>query len=300
MLTVLVPAYNHEAYIGECLEAACQIDIEGLKILVVDDGSTDETIARVNECIAANPAVDITLLQKSNSGLVSSLNLGLSQVKTEYLYLVASDDVPSAEGIRRCFTSLASQPQARFCIGGAENFFSESELRTAVYRPEHDRFFRLASELRNTELFTNYPSPVLLQSTIFRVSALRAIGGWDPDLILDDYPTFIKLLRAFPREGEDFLYLPEAVVVFYRHHGFNSYKNIARLFSMFSTVVMSLAPTELKHPAIAKAAAYYLLSGARRGDVAGVRKVLSVMPWQSILRLPGSVMSLVLQKLLKK
>lgn len=59
MLTILVPSYNHEDYIGQCLSSICQIKIPGLKVIVVDDGSTDKTVERAREVLALYPELNV-------------------------------------------------------------------------------------------------------------------------------------------------------------------------------------------------------------------------------------------------
>lgn len=299
MLTVLVPSYNHEHYIKECLDAVCKMDVSGLSIIVIDDGSKDCTAAKAREVLSGYPDLDAQVIEKANAGLVSSLNLGLGMVRTEYFYLIASDDIPDAEGIKRCIEALKAQVSAQFCVGGAVNFFENGDPSTPVYRSQHHRFFELAIQARNVEMFTNFPSPVLLQSTVFRTDALRAIGGWDPDLVWDDYPTFVKLLGAYPVQGVDFLYRPDLTVARYRHHGSNTYQNIAKQFFMFHQAITLLAPDSLKEKVLAKGAAYYILIGLRARNFSGVRNVFALLSWRSVVRVPFLMADLILGKLRK-
>lgn len=299
MLTILVPSYNHENYIGQCLSAVCQVKIPGLKIIVIDDGSTDKTVENARAVLALYPELDVELIEKSNSGLVSSLNIGLGRASTEYLYLVASDDIPEPLGILRCIEALIAEPQAQFCVGGALNFFEESGSLSSVYTERHNRFFNLAIESRSVEVFTNFPSPVLLQSTLFRTAALRSIGGWDPKLIWDDYPTFVKLFSMFPVVGRDFFYLPDVVVVKYRHHGSNTYKNVAKQFYMYLQAIEALAPAHLRDFVLAGKGGYYILSGVRYGDLKGVLKIFSLLPPKALLKVPFIMANLAFRKLLK-
>ena len=259
MITVINPSYNHENYILECLKGAAEIDIPSKKIIVIDDGSTDDTPVVVQEFIDG-PGVGqgITLIQKENSGLISSLNLGLSMVDTEFLYLVASDDVPMAKGIEEILCLFYKSANQKFIIAGGYNLFMSGQT-TPVYTEKHKLFFELPVELRDREMFLNFPSPILLQSTIFRTSALRKIGGWDTNLKLDDYPMIVKLLRAFPDKDKDFNFIPLIPVVKYRHHGNNTYKNIEKQFFMVRETYACLAPQDIRNKAIGYRLGYYCL-----------------------------------------
>ena len=121
MLTIVIPSYNHEKYIVECLDAARCVDVPGRRIVVIDDGSADNTQQIVYRYIEDFQADDISLISKKNSGLVSSLNLGLQIIETEFCYFIASDDVTRPKAIKDCVELLASNRSLQFCIGGGVN-----------------------------------------------------------------------------------------------------------------------------------------------------------------------------------
>jgi cellulose synthase/poly-beta-1,6-N-acetylglucosamine synthase-like glycosyltransferase len=297
MLTILIPSYNHENYVLDCLNAACKIDVAGKKIIVIDDGSTDGTEERLRQFILERNKDDIRLVCKKNSGLVSSLNIGLSLVDTEYFYLVASDDIPVSQGILQCVKALQENPSLQFCIGGGVNFSKVWGARTTpIYGKKHEIFFKMKKYRRSREIFLNYPSPILLQSTVFRIEALQKIGGWDQNLIWDDYPTFVKLLEKFPQEGKDFIYRPEFCVVEYRHHGTNTYKNLAKQFSMIKQGFETLAPPELLEHAVGNALGYYVLVGMRERDMKGVIKIIKIASWKARLYAFPSAIKAIIDK----
>jgi glycosyltransferase involved in cell wall biosynthesis len=299
MLTIVIPSYNHEKYIVECLDAARCVDVPGRSIVVIDDGSADNTPEIVRQYIEDCQASDIALISKKNSGLVSSLNLGLEMIETEFCYFIASDDVPRPEGIKNCVELLASNHALQFCIGGGDNFFNDSKnLLTPIYDERHRKFFASAPKKRHKQLFMNYPSPLLLQSVVFRTKALREIGGWNSKLILDDYPTFVKLLSRFERGGTDFLYRPDLKTVFYRHHGSNSYKNSLRLLSMVKQALECLAPPQLKNRAIANAFAFYMLMALRLSDFKALRQMFKMTSLSYIGFIPGAAFVHVTRKLM--
>jgi cellulose synthase/poly-beta-1,6-N-acetylglucosamine synthase-like glycosyltransferase len=264
MLTIVIPAYNHERYVLESLQAACLVDLPGTHIVVIDDGSSDSTREKVESFLKQDVQTNVTFITKSNGGLVSSLILGLEMAKTEYMYIVASDDIPSAAGIKECIRLLEESPGAMFCVGGAINYFGDkSEDFTPVYNAKHDKFFSMNAVSRASAIYLNYPQPILLQSTIFRVSALKEIGGWDKEILLDDYPTFIKMLGRFPALGQDFLYCPQVLVVKYRQHETNSYKNVERQFFIVKQMLDRLAPVEIYSKALGKVLAMHFLGAMR-------------------------------------
>jgi len=300
MLTIIIPSYNHENYVLDCLNAACSVNVAGKTIIVIDDGSTDGTQQRVRQFIEEKNKNDIRFICKKNSGLVSSLNIGLSLAKTEYFYLVASDDIPISQGILQCVDALQENPFLQFCIGGGSNFSKGwGDHTTPIYGKKHEIFLKMEKYRRDKEIFLNYPAPLLLQSTVFRVKALQRIGGWDQNLILDDYPTFVKLLEKFPQEGKDFIYKPNFHVVEYRHHGENTYKRLVKQFSMIKQCLVTLAPPELLDHAVGNALGYYVLVGLRALDFRGVIKIIKIASWKARLYAFPSAVKAVMDKWLR-
>jgi glycosyltransferase involved in cell wall biosynthesis len=266
MLTIVIPAYNHEHYVIEGLEAACSVDLPGTEIIIVDDGSTDATRLKVERFLQEKAPCNVTFVVKENGGVVSSLALGLERAKTEFIYFVASDDILCSEGITACIQQLEDHPDAMFCIGGGVSFTSDDpEVNTPVYGELHEQFFSMSASSRASALYLNYPQPILLQSTVFRCAGLKEVGGWDSRIILDDYSMFIKMFTEFPLLNHDFLYAPAQTVVKYRQHGANAYRNVSRQFFIIKQMLDFLAPAEIYSRALGKVLAMHFLGAVRLG-----------------------------------
>lgn len=89
-LTVIVPAYNVEKYIEKCLASLVNQTYKNLKILVVNDGSTDNTKQIIEKY--EKKYENLKLLNKENGGLSSARNFGLKNTKTKYVTFVDGDD----------------------------------------------------------------------------------------------------------------------------------------------------------------------------------------------------------------
>lgn len=89
-LSVIVPVYNGEKYIKECLESIINQTYKDLQIIVVNDGSQDNTEAIVREI--ADKDSRVQLINKENGGVSSARNLGLEYVKNEFITFVDDDD----------------------------------------------------------------------------------------------------------------------------------------------------------------------------------------------------------------
>lgn len=91
ILSVIVPVYNVEQYVAECLDSIISQDFQNMEVLVVDDGSTDGSLAVVESFVKIDSRVHV--FHKSNGGLSDARNFGLDRAKGKFITFVDSDDV---------------------------------------------------------------------------------------------------------------------------------------------------------------------------------------------------------------
>ena len=87
-LSIIVPVYNVEKYINECIKSLLELTIDNFEIIVVDDGSKDKSISIVKSFNDNR----IKIIYKKNGGLSSARNAGLKEAIGEYVAFVDSDD----------------------------------------------------------------------------------------------------------------------------------------------------------------------------------------------------------------
>lgn len=90
-LSIIIPVFNVEDYIEECLNSVVNQDIEDYEILIIDDGSTDNSIYIINEFLEKFPSI-FQYYYKLNGGLSDARNYGIERAKGEYLLFLDSDD----------------------------------------------------------------------------------------------------------------------------------------------------------------------------------------------------------------
>ena len=89
-VSVIVPVYNVEQYLSDCLESICRQTLKGIEIIVVNDGSTDNSLSIIKSF--QQKYSNIKLINKKNGGLSSARNAGIDMAVGEYLFFVDSDD----------------------------------------------------------------------------------------------------------------------------------------------------------------------------------------------------------------
>lgn len=98
LLSVIIPFYHVEAYIGACLEGLRALPQEECEVLLVDDCGTDGSAAIAQAFVSEHPNARL-LRRKANGGLSAARNTGMAAARGEYLCFIDSDDLPEAEAL---------------------------------------------------------------------------------------------------------------------------------------------------------------------------------------------------------
>lgn len=125
MLSVIIPVYNVEKYIRECLESVVCQKTDDLEIIIVNDGSTDKSEEICLEYVELYP--DIQYIKQRNAGLGAARNAGLSQANGEYIIFLDSDDYWGEDLTERVLTCMRKNPQLDILYFDSEVIY-ESDL----------------------------------------------------------------------------------------------------------------------------------------------------------------------------
>lgn len=219
---VVMPAWNAGRYITAALESvAAQGPVIG-RVIVVDDGSTDDTVERVNAFAARHPGLAVTCLSQPNGGPSAARNRGLGLATAEFVALLDADDVWLAGKLERQL-ALFDHPRhpdlgVVYCDYG---FLSEAGER------EENRGFRLDPTLHGhihrrllwANLIAGSASAVLI-----RRQCLADVGLFDETLVCaEDWDLWLRLARRYA-----FDCVTEELVLL-RQHPHNAQKNELRM-----------------------------------------------------------------------
>jgi glycosyltransferase involved in cell wall biosynthesis len=120
-VSCIVPAYNAERYLKQALESALAQSVE-VEIIVVDDGSTDQTTA-----IASGFSGRVRVISQPNSGVAVARNRGLAVASAEFLAFLDSDDLWSSNKLKRQLAAFAEDPSLELCASHIQNFRGDLE-----------------------------------------------------------------------------------------------------------------------------------------------------------------------------
>lgn len=188
LVSVIIPAYNMQAYIAETLHSVLASDYAQLEAIVVDDGSTDKTADVVLGIAASDPRV--RLLQQANGGVCRARNHGISQARGEYILPVDADDLIAPWYIPRAAEVLAarSEVKAVFCQG---EFFGE---KTGLW---HVPDFSISLLARRN---------MLCVTALYRRADWQRVGGYCEEMqAREDWEFWLHVLK----DGGEVVRLPE-------------------------------------------------------------------------------------------
>jgi len=211
-VSVTIPTYNRASLVEEAIKCVLDQTFEDLEIIIVDDGSTDNTRSVVEKYTEKG----VKYCYKKNGGCASARNFGLERCTGEYIAFLDSDDLWPRDFIEVMLNRLEANPQYG-CVYCSVVKVSPDGSQKNSYGPDTCK-----SGLITQELFKR--SFIWLQTTLFRKDTLDKFmfddslrNGADTDAILR-LSTRIK-----------FLYEPQIKVAFRENHGVSPRKDISSL-----------------------------------------------------------------------
>lgn len=111
LLSIIIPVYNVEPYLRECLDSVFIQDLADCEVIAVNDGSTDGSRAILEEYRVIHPEV-LTIVDKSNGGLSSARNAGVEKATGDYFYFLDSDDFLKLHAIASIRKAIADSENA--------------------------------------------------------------------------------------------------------------------------------------------------------------------------------------------
>ncbi|HEY7538312.1 MAG TPA: glycosyltransferase family A protein, partial [Gaiellaceae bacterium] len=121
-VSIVIPCFNYARFLGEAVESALAQDHGGLEIVVVDDGSTDDSL----EVARAFEARGVRVLTQENQGLARTCNRGAAEATGELMLFLSADDRLAPNYVSELLAALEREPEATFAYCSARLFGAES------------------------------------------------------------------------------------------------------------------------------------------------------------------------------
>jgi SAM-dependent methyltransferase len=223
LVSVVITAYNHARFLAEAIESVLAQTVQDFELIVVDDGSRDNTA----EVVARYPRA--RYIHQRNQGLSAARNAGLKNAIARYVVFLDADDRLRPNALEAGLRCHAENPNCAF-VSGRYRFIRESgepmptHQRNALNENHYQQFLR-----RN---FIGMHATVMYDRAVF-----SRVGLYDTKLrAAEDYDMYLRISREHP------VAIHEALVAEYRMHGTNMSKDLVLMVKATTAVLKRQRP----------------------------------------------------------
>lgn len=249
LVSVIIPAYNHELYIEEALQSVIDQTYPNIELIVINDGSTDGTAKVITDFISRHQNHNIQFINKQNEGVCKTLNKGLEMSTGEYVAFLASDDLWLSDRVSIQVRFLEKNENIGMVFSDAWflRFTTKTDIKWSNYKPGISSYFKngIQNEDMYILLLTHAIIPAL--TVMIRKQILKEVGFFDENLVYEDYDMWLRIAMQYP------LGYINQPLAFYRMHGTNISNNTGFMIrGMFQTIRKHFGINPLKHKPIKK------------------------------------------------
>ena len=209
LVSVVIPCYNHENFVQECIQSIIDQDYQNIELIIIDDGSKDNSVQKIEEMreVCEKRFVRFEIRHRPNKGLCKTLNEGIEWTTGKYLCSVASDDIWMSHKVMVQVQYLEENKESIGVFGGIKLIDTAGNITTSVSR-DHQKF-------NFNDIFLHkhlLPAP----TGLCHRDKIVNVGGYDENLAIEDWSMWLKLTKC----GGSLDFLDE-YFAFYRRHDDN-------------------------------------------------------------------------------
>jgi len=192
-VSAIIPTYNRAHFIAEAIQSVLDQTFTDFEVIVVDDGSTDNTKQIVNSFKDSR----IKYIYQENQGVCVARNAGINASNGEYIIFIDSDDMLIENAIANEAMILDSYPDVALCYCRLY-IIDESEHVIGLYKPKHRQpgVYQGTKEIRNLLVHGNYIGTSL---SMVRRSSIIDVGLFDPAFSSgsEDFELWVRLAKKY-------------------------------------------------------------------------------------------------------
>lgn len=232
-VSVVVPIYNVQGYLRQCLDSLAKQSLEDIEIICVNDGSTDSSLDITMEYVNSDSRFKV--IDKANSGYGNTVNMGFDLASGEYIGIVESDDFVEPHMLERLY-SCAKENSLDVCKGGFYYYYSAPQERKipCVIAPNYlyDKVFCPSQDLKSLKkkiaLFNIKPTvwSAIYKSDFIKQSGIRFTET--PGASFQDTAFSFKVWAAAKRV----MLLKECLLCYRQDNEASSINSDAKVFSV--------------------------------------------------------------------
>ena len=202
LISLVVPAYNEGIVIQAAIRSLLLLDYPNYEIIVIDDGSTDDTYEKALEVAREYHAIPIRVITKRNGGKAEALNTGMTAARGEFILNMDGDSKLSSNTLRACIRHF-DNPKIG-AVAGNVKVINRENIWTNIQALEYVEGLAMARKAQSFMRIVNIiPGPL----GVFRKTVLQQVGGYDHDTFAEDCDLTLKMLMR----GWQIAYEPTAI-----------------------------------------------------------------------------------------
>jgi len=183
-IDVIVPCYNYGRFLANCLDSVLSQDGCEVRVLIIDDASTDDSLAIAGALAAADPRIRLQA-HACNRGHIATYNEGIAWLSADYMLLLSSDDMVAPGAFARAIGLMEANRNIGFVYGASIRFVEEAEIAAALASPATSTDAPPAVEAGGAFIRKFCAVPVNTVETatvVVRTSLQKRVGGYRPEL----------------------------------------------------------------------------------------------------------------------
>lgn len=202
MISIVVPAYNEGIVIQPAIRSLLMLDYPNYEILVIDDGSTDDTYEKAMVVAREQSRIPVRVITKRNGGKAEALNTGMSLARGEFILNMDGDSKLSTNTLRVCIRHFENPKVG--AVAGNVKVINRENIWTNIQALEYVEGLAMARKAQSFMRAVNIiPGPL----GMFRKKVLQEVGGYDHDTFAEDCDLTLKLIV----NGWHITYEPQAL-----------------------------------------------------------------------------------------
>ncbi len=235
-VSVIMPTYNRSRLIGKAIESVICQTYSDWELIIVDDGSTDQTEEMVQKYVQTDRR--IRYLKQQNTGCASARNRALAESVGKYIAFIDDDDVYLPDKLELQVKFLDENPETGFVYSDTELVDSQGKHLRNVPEVPQKSFL---------ELIMGFAVPPV--AILMRRECFEKVGGFCTELrSTDDYDMWLRIAKEFP-----IAYFPSRVAQYVWHDGnltLNQRKTTANLMFIYKRLMRQGLSQEERHQVI--------------------------------------------------
>ena len=209
LVSVIIPVFNAEKYIGETVTSVLKQSYDNFEIIVIDDSSTDGTTGILEKMAQSNNKIKYFKIKHSGRPAIPR-NYGIKKAGGEYIAFLDSDDLWTKDKLEEQIKFLQKYPNLIFVYSISVTF---GEVN--IFSPYYEVLPLLHKAATTREELISKGNPVTCSTVLVRKDIINSVGGYDEDPELkavEDYDLWLRLSALGP-----FGFIPK-IHAFYRIH----------------------------------------------------------------------------------